>query len=161
MAIFSSSSYTTHHRSRPAVCRQLGEEQGSLRGQEKTPDMPGHHYSTGNLIYLFCLTSFFRCRYAFCSHPSEQVLASRRVAVNFSPQISQTFCLSPRTILITPSPTTSEALVGPLSIPRERRAADPCLSMGRAGSLRDVRTLSPLPAAKGVLLRCTKCLGMA
>src|SRR5215210_756090 len=94
MAIFSSSSDTTHHLSRPAVYRQWGEERGSLRGQEKTPDMPGHHYSSGKLIYLFCFTSFFRCRYAFCLHPTEQVLASRRDAVNSSPQISQIFLRS-------------------------------------------------------------------
>src|SRR5829696_6816612 len=91
MAIFSSSSDTTHHLSRLAVYRQLGEERGSLRGQEKTPDMPGHHYSTGQLIYLFCFTSFFRLRYAFCLHLAEQVLASCRVAVNSSRQTPQTF----------------------------------------------------------------------
>src|SRR5215217_6464022 len=94
MAILSSSSDTTHHLSRLAVYRQLGEERGSLRGQEKAPDMPGHHYSTGKLSYLFCFTSFFRCRYAFCLHPTEQVLASRRDAVNASPQTSQTLLRS-------------------------------------------------------------------
>src|SRR5215208_1023864 len=53
MAIFSSSSGTTHHLSRLAAYIQLDEERGSLRWQEKTPDMPGHHYSTGKSIYLF------------------------------------------------------------------------------------------------------------
>src|SRR5918996_2085764 len=67
----------------------MGEERGSLRGQEKTPDKPGHHCSTGNLIYLFSFASFLRCRYVFCLHPTEQVLASQRDAVNSSPQISQ------------------------------------------------------------------------
>src|SRR5215217_5061984 len=94
MVIFWSSSDRRHHLSGSTVYRQMGEERGSLRGQEKTPDMPGHHYSTGKLIYLFCFTSFFRCRYAFCLHPSEQVLASRRDAVNASPQTSQTLLRS-------------------------------------------------------------------
>src|SRR5919107_2145270 len=91
MATLSSSSDMTRHLSGSTVYRQLGEERESLRGQEKTPDKPGHHYSSGLLIYLFCFTSFFRRRYDFCLHLSEQVLASRRVAVNSSPQISRTF----------------------------------------------------------------------
>src|SRR5215211_756766 len=94
MVIFWSSSDRRHHLSGSTVYRQMGEERGSLRGQEKTPDMPGHHYSTGKLIYLFCFTSFFRRRYAFCLHPSEQVFESRRVAVYSSPQTSHTLLRS-------------------------------------------------------------------
>src|SRR5215211_1557969 len=48
MVIFSSFSDTRYHLSGFTVYRQLGEERGSLRRQEKTPDMPGHHYSTSN-----------------------------------------------------------------------------------------------------------------
>src|SRR5215216_6605882 len=64
------------------------------RARENPRRSRGHHYWTSILIYCCCCASFFRCRYAFCLHPSEHVLASRRVAVNSSPQISQTFLRS-------------------------------------------------------------------